>query len=191
MTDPAPTMPVMNVAPLWIRPFLEERITLVANHLLASEAVATERMRRHVGRSVAVQLDVRLPFRSPGSAAPTLRWQVTPAGLLDLLADDALSAEGLTVTVDLLEPLSVVKRALTGQRPAMSIQGDADFASDVAWLIDNLGWDVEDDLARILGGPQAHVAVKWLWRVQTALRGLVGVARERAGWAGGQGSGAR
>lgn len=187
-------MPVMNAATLWIRPFLEERVTLIANHLLASESVATERMQRHVGRSVSVRLDARLPFRGEGAAAPTLRWQVTPAGLLDLLASDtgdAPAAEGLTVTVDLLEPLAVLKRALAGQRPAMAIQGDADFASDVAWLIDNLGWDVEDDLARVIGGPQAHVVVQWLRRLQTALHGMAGMARQGASMMGRPGAGVR
>lgn len=181
----------MTAATLGIRPLLDERITLVANHLLASEFVATERMRRHAGRSVTVRLDLRLPFLNAGGGGPTLRWQVTPAGLLDQLTDDAPATDGLTVAVDLQDPLSVFRRALAGQRPAMAIQGDADFASDVAWLIDNLGWDVEDDLARVIGGPQAHVVVQWLRRAQVTLRGVVGLARESAGLMGRPGTGVR
>jgi ubiquinone biosynthesis protein UbiJ len=179
----------MNAATLWIRPFLEERVTLIANHLLASEAVATNRMQRHAGRLVAVKLDVRLPFRGADQDAPTLRWQVTPAGLLELLDGHASGGEGLTVAVDLLEPLDVFKRVLSGQRPSMGIQGDADFAADVAWLIDNLRWDVEDDLARVVGGPQAHLVVKWLRGIKAALQGLAGLAR--TGVSGGQGAGTR
>ncbi|WP_374590558.1 hypothetical protein [Aquabacterium sp.] len=181
----------MTTPPLGIRPLLEERITLVANHLLASEPVAAERMRRHVGRSMAVRLGIRLPFRDAGGRGPALRWQVTPAGLLDQLTDDAPATGGLTVTVDLQDPLAVFRRALAGQRPAMAIQGDADFASDVAWLIDNLRWDIEDDLARVIGGPQAHVAMQWLRRAHVALQDVVGAARERAGLMDQSGSGVR
>lgn len=184
----------MNAATLWIRPFLEERITLIANHLLASEPVATERMRRHVGRSVALQIKARLPFQGQGANAPTLRWQVTAAGLLELQssdAPDASDAGGLTVDVDLLEPVSVLKRLLSGQRPTMTIQGDAGFATDMAWLIDNLRWDVEDDLARVVGGPQAHLIVKWMGALKSSLQSLVGLVRPGASAASGQGAGTR
>ena len=50
-------------------------------------------------------------------------------------------------------------QALTGERPNVEIAGDAEFASDVNWLIDNLRWDVEDDLARFIGaGPAREVS---------------------------------
>lgn len=186
-----PTIPRMNAATLWIRPFLEERITLIANHLLASEPVATDRMRRHVGRSVALQIKARLPFQGQGANTPALRWQVTAAGLLELQPADALDAGGLTVDVDLLEPVSVLKRLLSGQRPTMAIQGDAGFATDMAWLIDNLRWDVEDDLARVVGGPQAHLIVKWMGALKSSLQSLVGLVRPGANTANGQGAGPR
>lgn len=181
----------MNAATLWIRPFFEERITLIANHLLASEPVATERMRRHAGRSVALQIKARLPFQAQGGSAPHLRWQVTAAGLLELQSADAPDAGGLTVDVDLLEPVSVLKRLLSGQRPTMTIQGDACFATDMAWLIDNLRWDVEDDLARVVGGPQAHLIVKWMGTLKASLQSLVDLVRPGANAASGQGGGTR
>lgn len=171
----------MNAASPWIRPFIDERITLIANHLLASEPVATERMQRHAGRTVCVQINARLPFIGQGEAAPMLRWQVTAAGLLELQNAEVDGAGGLTVDVDLLEPAEVLKRLLSGQRPSMSIQGDASFATDMAWLIDNLRWDVEDDLARVMGGPQAHLAVKWLSNLKASLQGLVDRVRPGAG----------
>lgn len=187
-----PTIPRMNAALPWIRPFLTERITLIANHLLASEPVAVQRLRRHEGRSVAVQvqLRLRLPFQSAeGSMTPGLRWVVTPAGLLELHPADVPEPDGLTVDIDMQGPFEALTTMLSGQRPPMSIQGDAQFAADVAWVIDNLRWDAEDDLARVVGGPQAHLAMQWLLSARAALLGLAGWAR--AGAANGQGANAR
>ena len=41
--------------------------------------------------------------------------------------------------------------SLAGERPAVSVQGEAQFAADIQWLADNLRWDIEADLARIVG----------------------------------------
>lgn len=171
----------MIAAPSWPRAFAEERLILIANHLLASESVATERLRRHVGRSITVQIEARLPFQRQAAAAPAWCWQVTPAGLLEVSAGEAPGAGGLTVALDLQAPAAVLRRLLGGQRPPMTIQGDAAFAADVAWLIDNLRWDVEDDLARVVGGPQAHLVVKWLRAVRDALARLLGLASGMGG----------
>ena len=178
----------MNAALPWIRPFLEERLTLIANHLLASEPVATERMRRHAGRTVCVQINAQLPFKGQ-AVVPNLRWQVTAAGLLEHSGIDELDGGGLTIDVDLLEPGSVLKRLLSGQRPSMTIQGDAGFATDMAWLIDNLRWDAEDDLARVIGGPQAHLAMKWLGSLKASLQSLVALVRPVGRSASGPGAG--
>ena len=40
-------------------------------------------------------------------------------------------------------------RVVAGERPAIAVSGDAAFAADVDWLIDNLRWDVA-------GRPRAH-----------------------------------
>lgn len=173
----------------WTRSLFEERITLIANHLLASESVATDRMRRHIGRTIALQFNARLPFQVRGSVVQALSWQVTAAGLLDMPAADAPESGGLLVDVDLQAPLSVFKRLLAGQRPPMTIQGDAGFAADVAWLIDNLRWDAEDDLARVVGGPQAHLIVKWLRALRDALKSLMGLGWPDAARADGTGLG--
>lgn len=174
----------MIAAPYRPRAFLEERLILIANHLLASEPVATERLRRHLGRSICVQIQARLPLQRQAAATPAWRWQVTAAGLLEVPADGAPDAGGLTVEVDLQEPFAVLRRLLGGQRPPMTIQGDAAFAADVAWLIDNLRWDVEDDLARVVGGPQAHLMVKWLRMVRDALAQLLGLTGGLGGLSG-------
>ena len=40
------------------------------------------------------------------------------------------------------------------------MSGDAAFASDIDWLIDNLRWDLQDDLARFIGDAPARQLAK-------------------------------
>ncbi len=173
----------MNAVPLWIRPLIDERITLIANHLLSSEPVAIERFRQHAGRGVAVTFKSRWPVLGLGDAGSGLRWRVTPAGMLELASADEIatteSAEsaGLTVEVDLIDPWAVMQRMLSGQRPGMSIQGDAAFAADVAWVIDHLRWDAQDDLARVVGDLPAHLVAQWLQRIKAALLSVAGAVK--------------
>ena len=37
-----------------------------------------------------------------------------------------------------------------GEKPAVTIDGDVQLAAELAWLSDNLRWDVEEDLARLI-----------------------------------------
>ena len=56
-------------------------------------------------------------------------------------------------------------RVVAGERPAIDVSGDAAFASDIDWLIDNLRWDLQDDLARLVGDAPARQIAKvggWL-----------------------------
>ena len=46
--------------------------------------------------------------------------------------------------------------ALSGERPRVKVTGDAQLASDVNWLFDNLRWDIVDDLEALLGPVAAH-----------------------------------
>ena len=53
-------------------------------------------------------------------------------------------------------PLDLAQAALRGDRPAVRIDGDVQFAGDIQWLADNLRWDLEEDLARLMGDVPAH-----------------------------------
>jgi ubiquinone biosynthesis accessory factor UbiJ len=44
------------------------------------------------------------------------------------------------------------------------VQGDAALANDVSWLIDNLRWEVSDDLSRFVG-PVAAQAIARVGRL--------------------------
>ena len=133
-----------------------ERLTLLINHVLAAEPVAMTRLQRHSSSTVLIGFK-GWPSLLP--ALPVVAFQVSPAGLVERLKEAPPSAPQLRIEVDMANPAAVFAQALTGERPNVEIAGDAEFASDVNWLIDNLRWDVEDDLARFIGaGPAREVS---------------------------------
>ena len=143
------------------------RLVLLANHVIHSETAAVQKLKPHAGRRID------LHFRLPANAAWAARLaepfprhvglQITPAGLLEwteptIAADTPVPpAGGLSVTVDLPDPLQAVRLALKRERPPVTIEGDAALAEAVSWLLKNLRWDIEDDLARWLGVPPTQM----------------------------------
>jgi ubiquinone biosynthesis protein UbiJ len=83
---------------------------------------------------------------------------------------------------------------LAGQRPAVDVSGDAALAADVAWLVDNLRWDLHDDLARVVGDAPAAALVQFASAASTGLRvavdALVDVAQRLRRMAQGEAGGA-
>ncbi|MDR0457988.1 MAG: hypothetical protein LBH10_03025, partial [Burkholderiaceae bacterium] len=86
-------------------------------------------------------------------------------------APDAAHDLLLTLTDD--SPLALAQSALRGARPAVRIEGDVQLAGDINWLVDNLRWDVEDDLARVVGGAAAR-------QIASIARGVADAARRFA-----------
>jgi ubiquinone biosynthesis protein UbiJ len=70
-------------------------------------------------------------------------------------------------------PLGLAQSALRGERPPVRIDGAVDFASDLQWLADNLRWDIEDDMARVIGDVPAHTLASVARSAAQALRGFV------------------
>jgi len=139
-----------------IAPAAQERLTLLLNHVLSRESVAYERLRPHQGATVLIEFTGRPAFL-PGfiPAPPALALQITPAGLLERLPEIP-SEPALRVQLDVSNPAALALGALSGERPKVEIQGDAALATDMSWLIENLRWDIEDDLAKWLGPAPAH-----------------------------------
>jgi ubiquinone biosynthesis protein UbiJ len=131
-----------------LAPALAERLTLLLNHVLNSESVATERLAPHAGRTVALTLAGWPALLPP---PPALAWRVTPAGLLEWCGADGAAAPDLALQVDASNPALLVARSLGGEPAPVQIEGDAQLAADVNWLIQNLRWDVAADLERIFG----------------------------------------
>ena len=54
-------------------------------------------------------------------------------------------------SVDAANPALLLARMLGGEPPPVQIDGDAQLAGDVNWLLQNLRWDVAADLERLFG----------------------------------------
>ncbi|MDO9006420.1 MAG: hypothetical protein Q7V20_23500 [Aquabacterium sp.] len=160
----------MAINPLsWIGPLALPRLALLLNHVVASEPVAMAKLKAHVGRTVDIRWTSSFvpPFAAwlaPGStsadwAPQPVRLTITPAGLFEVAAADGAANPpvGLTLTVHLTAPWTMARRALQGERPEVSIDGDAALAETASWLMKNLRWDIEDDLARWLGNTPSQV----------------------------------
>ena len=144
-----------------------ERLTLLFNHVLASESVATERLRAHTGRSVELRFE-GWPALLP--ALPSTTFRVTPAGLLEWCGQAPAEEPALRVHIDASNPALAMSRALAGERPAVDVAGDAAFATDLNWLFDHLRWDVQDDLARVVGAAPAREITRLAGGVAAGVR---------------------
>ena len=147
-------------------PAAARRVTLLINHILGAEEVATSRLKTHAGRSIRLHLE-GWPSLLP--ALPELVFTVTPAGLLEWREDDLALPADLTLDVEASNPALELARSLAGQPPRIRVTGDAALATDMSWLVDNLSWDVQDDLARIVG----EVPARELARVGRGLGGAL------------------
>ncbi len=130
--------------PQWMVAELQNRVVLFLNHVLMQESQAMDRLRRQSGKRVKA---------SWGDVFLTL--SPTAAGLLELVPDG--EKNDLSVVLTQSNPLSIAKSLAEGEKPAVDIQGDVQLAAEIAWLVDNVRWDVEEDLSRIVGDGPAHV----------------------------------
>ena len=154
-----------------LAPALMDRLVLVVNHVLAAEPQAVARLLPHQGRVLRLEL-LQLPRLLP--APPPLAFKVTPAGLM-AWCPDPVDAD-LRVRLDAGNPAALALQALGGQMPPVVIEGDANLAADVDWLLKNLRWDVADDLQRMFGPTVAHE----LHRLGAGLARAVGKAMQGA-----------
>jgi ubiquinone biosynthesis protein UbiJ len=130
-----------------------ERVVLLLNHVISAEPQAMERLRPHAGRTLRIELEgwpAILPAPAP------IGFRVTPPGLVEWLDAPGDLPPDLRVAVDAANPALVLARFVTGERPTLRVEGDAALAADVNWLIENLRWDVQDDLARLVGDAPAR-----------------------------------
>ena len=164
--------------PSWVVHEIQHRAVLFLNHVLQQEPEAQQRLMRQKGRVV------RFEWRFVA-----LQLQATPAGLLDIAPEGAVPE--LTLIVTESSPFGLARATLRGDKPAVRIVGDVQLAAEVNWLVDHVRWDVEEDLARVIGDVPAHTLGNAARRVAAALRQFVGKAaggRGRAGTASGSAS---
>ncbi len=135
--------------------------TRAINHVLRAAPAALERVRRHAGRTVAFHV-------GPATFAFTAQTtgEVEPA------------VRGTASDVEVRVSPILAARLGAGDKSAIDaveMHGDAEIAADVAFLMRNLEWDVEEDLSHVLGDVAAHrvaQAARTLraWTGQAALR---------------------
>ncbi|MGF6527167.1 ubiquinone biosynthesis accessory factor UbiJ [Variovorax sp. PvP013] len=162
--------------PTWAVHEIQQRAVLFLNHVLQQEPEAQQRLVRQKGRVV------RFEWRFV-----TLQLVATPAGLLDLAPEGAVPE--LTLIVTETSPLKLAGATLRGDKPSVRIVGDVQLAAEVNWLVDHVRWDVEDDLARVIGDVPAHTLGNVARRVAAALRQFVGKAAGGPGRPGAAASG--
>jgi len=166
-----------------------QRLTLWLNHVIASESAAVERLRPHAGRFIRLQ-PTGWPSLLP--PLPSLAFMVTPAGLLEWVQAPAADTPDLQLGFDASNPARLFVEGLVGHRPAVSVVGDAALATDVNWLMENLRWDVQEDLARFVGAGPAHELARVGSWLAAGMREALGTLAALAGRAGdGRGPGAR
>lgn len=147
--------------PEWVVDELQNRVVLFLNHVLMQEPQAQERLKRQKGKPVKVQW---------GEIHLTLA--ATPAGLLERPAPGAVPE--LTMTLTQTSPFALAQTVIAGDKPAVDIQGDVQLAAEVAWLVDNVRWDVEEDLSRVVGDAAAHTLVRMATTAAQAVKSFAG-----------------
>lgn len=158
--------------PTWLVAEGQQRLVLFLNHVLLQEKEALTRLARKKGSVIHLRW-----------GAFALDLLITPAGLTDR-APAALPAD-LTLSVAMEAPWVVAQTVFEGKAPPVKIEGDVQLAAELGWLADNLRWDVEEDLSRILGDVPAHAIAGVGQRLLAATREFVARAPRPPFGAGG------
>ena len=145
--------------PQWVVDETLNRLVLFLNHVLISEPEAMQRLARQKGQRIELVWQKM-----------HLQLQATPAGLLERQPSEGF-ARRLTVTDD--NPLDLLTTLARGDKPKVRIEGDVQLAAEVNWLIDNVRWEAEEDLARMIGDAPAHTLAPLGRQALAAIRGFV------------------
>jgi ubiquinone biosynthesis protein UbiJ len=130
------------------------------NHLLAREQWARDRLVPFAGQRVRFRL----------APLPDLALEIDESGLV---ANCTATDVALTLTI----PPAALPRILARDEAALrevGLEGDAGLARTVQFLFQNLRWDVEEDLSRVVGDVVAH-------RMAGAARAVAAWQRQAAG----------
>ncbi|MFN3376764.1 MAG: hypothetical protein ACK40S_09465 [Burkholderiaceae bacterium] len=154
--------------PQWVVQEVQQRIVLLLNHVLMQEPEAMARLARQRGRVVSAQ------WRHFSMAL-----LITPAGLFNRAAERV--TPDLRLEIAESSPLALLEAVVRGDKPPVRIEGDVQLAAEINWLADHVRWDLEEDLARLMGDAPAHGLAQALRRAAQALRQFVGSRMPPAG----------
>jgi ubiquinone biosynthesis accessory factor UbiJ len=150
-----------------VLPAAQARLLLLVNHVVSREPAAVQRLKAHAGRRLSVAL-VGQPGWMP--ALPPFRAMITAAGLFDGDADTTSDDPDLTLRLSMPSPQQLLAVLSGGAAPEVRIDGAAAVAADMHWLADNLRWDIEADLAQVVGPTPARLAMSIGRAARQALR---------------------
>lgn len=112
-------------------------LSAAINHLLAQEAWARDKLSRHAGKVACFDAGVM-----------ALRLKVAADGMVQAASD----AEPVNVTIRIkLADLPLIAQNREHAFSYVKIEGDADFANVISQLGENLRWEAEQDLSRLIG----------------------------------------
>ena len=143
--------------PAWVVDEAQQRLVLFLNHVLMQEKEAQDRLARKKGSVLHVRWGL---FE--------MDLLITPAGLVDRAPPAAKPDLLVSVTAD--SPFTLVQSVLAGKSPPVKIEGDVQLAAELGWLAENLRWDAEEDLSRVLGDIPAHALADAGRRLLAALK---------------------
>jgi ubiquinone biosynthesis protein UbiJ len=156
-----------------VLPAVQARLVLIVNHVLAHEPQAGERMRAHASRVLRVEWSGLPPWLP---ALPSVSVRVTPIGWFELEPAAEPASADLTLRVTAPRAAQVLAALGGDVRPQVQIDGDAALAGDVQWLVANLRWDIEADMAEVIGPMAAHELMRAGRGAAAVLRRWVPVA---------------
>lgn len=116
---------------------LDRLIVMPLNHLIAHAPWAAERLRQHTGGVVGIQ-----------GGSVSLSMQIDNAGFLRAFEGSRPPDVGIELPADFLLRAVVDRNSLLS---AARLSGMADLAETFAFVLRNLRWDAEADLARVIG----------------------------------------
>jgi len=152
-----------------LAPALQERLVLLLNHVIGREPAAMARLLPFQQAILVVSVQ-GAPAWAPG--LPDLALRITPAGLLERVSQPVSEAQ-LRVTLDASNPMATAMAAIKGEKPAVSVSGDAALAGAVNWLFENLRFDPADELARAVGPAPAQLVAQAGQGLKDALAALL------------------
>ncbi len=126
-------------------------VAAAVNHLLARESWARERLIPYAGKTA------RLEF-----PPVTLLLLVQPDGYFAAVEDHEAPHADVSIALGGAQhsPFDAVTAFVQGGQAAVmkhvKLEGDAEFATQLARLAEHLRWEPEEDLARVVGDAAAH-----------------------------------
>ncbi|MCE2746242.1 MAG: SCP2 sterol-binding domain-containing protein [Burkholderiales bacterium] len=140
-----------------------QTVCLVLNHLLDQQRSSKQKLQKEAGKVLVLgiaPIQLQLRVNDHGYFQISL-----PANGVAAPADTTISMQWADLIGSVSNPNSMSRKA--------AIEGDMDFAQTVSTVINDLSWDPERDLARVVGDAQAVWVMNTLSALGTNARDVV------------------